>query len=167
MTNYYQPLDCTTNKWAKNFLKAKFSTWFSKQVQKHLDKGIALEDIDVRFQLTTMKPLHANWLIDLYNELTSPRAKDVIIAGWKKSATWDALKLGSRGLPSIDHFKEIERMDSDYIVQIDIDPVTKDNEYDFATEKEICDTDTTASEWEEADDRNGLDIFDEQRLFPI
>ena len=58
MTNYYQQLDCTTNKWTKNFLKANFSTWFSKQVQKRLDKGIALEDIDIRFQLTTMKPLH-------------------------------------------------------------------------------------------------------------
>ena len=98
MTNYYQPLDCTTKKWAKDFLNAKFSTWFSKQVQKHLDKGIALEDIDIRFQLTTMKPLHANWLIALYNELTSPRAKDVIIGGWEKSGIWDALKLGSRGL---------------------------------------------------------------------
>ena len=142
-----------TNKWAKDFFKAKFNTWFSKQVQKHLDKGIALEDIDIRFKLTTMKLLPANWLIDLYNELTSPRAKDVIIGGWKKSGIWDALKLGSRGLPSIDPFKEIEPMDSDYIVQIDIDPGAKDNEYDFTMKKEICDTDTTDSEWEEADDR--------------
>ena len=137
MTNYYQLLDCTNNKWTKDFLKEKFSTWLSKQVQKHLDKGIALEDIDIRFQLTTVKPLHANWLIDLYNELTSSQAKDIIIGGWKKSGIWDALKLGSRGLPSIDPLKEIEPMDSGYIVPIDIDPVAKDNEYDFATEKEM------------------------------
>ena len=52
-------------------------------------------------------------------------------------------------------------MNSDYIVQIDIDPVAEDNEYDFTTEKEICDTDTTDSEWEEADDRNTFGIFDE------
>ena len=52
-------------------------------------------------------------------------------------------------------------------LQIDNDPVAKDNEYDFTTEKEIFDTDTTDSEWEEADDRNAFDIFDEQRLFPI
>ena len=91
MTNYYQPLDSTTSKWAKDFLKAKFSTWFSKQVQKHLDKGIASEDIDIRFQLTTMTPLHTNW----------PRAKDFIIGAWKKSGIWDGLKLGSRGLPSL------------------------------------------------------------------
>ena len=32
----------------------------------------------------------------------------------------------------------------------------------------MCDTDTTDSEWKETDDdRNTLDIFDEQRLFPI
>ena len=90
MTNYYQPLDCTTNKWAKDFLKAKFSTWFAKQVQNHLDNGTALEDIDIKFQLTTMKPLHAHWLKELYNELTSTRAKDVVIGGWKKSGIWDA-----------------------------------------------------------------------------
>ena len=44
-------------------------------------------------------------------------------------------------------FKEIEPMDSGYIIQIVIDPVAKDNEYDFTTEKEIYDTDTTDSEW--------------------
>ena len=65
-------------------------------------------------------------LTDLYKELTSPRAKDVIIGVWKKSGIWDALKLGSRGLPSVDLFKEIQPMDSDYIVQIDIDPVAKE-----------------------------------------
>ena len=106
-----------------------------------------------------MTPLHANSLIDLYNELTSPRAKDVIIGGWKKSGIWDAVKLGSRGLPSINPFKEIEPMDSDYIVRIDIDPVAKDNEYNFTMEKEICDTDTTDSEWEVADDRNAFDMM--------
>ena len=74
-----------------------------------------------------MKLLHANWLIDLYNELPSPQAKDVIIVGWKKSGIWDALKLGLRGLPSIYSFKEIKPMDSDYSVQIDNDPVAKDN----------------------------------------
>ena len=81
-----------------------------------------------------MKLLHANWLIDLYNELTSPPAKDVIIGGWKKSGIQDALKLGSRVLPSIDPIKEIKPINSDYIVQIDIDPVAEDNEYDFTTE---------------------------------
>ena len=33
MTNYYQPLSLTTNKWTKEFLKPKFSQWFSEQTQ--------------------------------------------------------------------------------------------------------------------------------------
>ena len=122
---------------------------------------VALEDINIRFQLKTIKLLHAKWLIDLYNEVTSPHLKDVITGGREKSGIWDAVKLGSRGLPSIDCFKEIEPMDSDYILQIDIDPVPKDNEYDFTTEKKICDTHTMDSEWEEADDHKAFDIFDE------
>ena len=101
MTNYYQ-----------DFLKAKFSTWLCKQVQNHLDKGVAIEDIDIKFQLTTTKPLHAHWFIHLYNELSSPGAKDVIIGRWKKSGIYDAIKLGSSDLPSIDPFAEIEPMDS-------------------------------------------------------
>ena len=160
MTNYYQPFDCTTNKWAKDFLKAKFSTRFSNPVQHHLDKDIALEDIDIKFQLTTMKPLHASWLINLYNELTSSRAKDVIIGGWKKSGIMDAIKLGSKGLPSIDPFAEIEPMDSAYTVQIDIDPAVKNTEYDFTTEEEEQSDTDSDSEWEEADDRNAFAIFD-------
>ena len=33
MSNYYQPLDLTTNNWAKEFLKTKFSQWYSEQIQ--------------------------------------------------------------------------------------------------------------------------------------
>ena len=32
MTNYYQLVDCTTNKRAKEFMKNKFSTWYTKEV---------------------------------------------------------------------------------------------------------------------------------------
>ena len=33
MTNYYQPLDLTADKWVKEFLKTKFSQWYSEQIQ--------------------------------------------------------------------------------------------------------------------------------------
>ena len=33
MTNYYQPLDLTADKWAKEFLKTKFWQWYSEQIQ--------------------------------------------------------------------------------------------------------------------------------------
>ena len=40
LTNYYQPLACTTNKWAKDFTKHKFSTWFAKQIREQLARGV-------------------------------------------------------------------------------------------------------------------------------
>ena len=38
MTNYYQLLDCTTNKCAKEFMKNKFSTCNTKEVQSELNR---------------------------------------------------------------------------------------------------------------------------------
>ena len=69
MTNYYLPLDCTTNRWAKEFMKSKFSTWYTREVQDELKKGTSIENIDIKFPLTMMKPLHANWIIHLYMSL--------------------------------------------------------------------------------------------------
>ena len=36
---------------------------------KQLDDGKLIEEIDVKLQLTTLKPLHADWLVELYNEM--------------------------------------------------------------------------------------------------
>ena len=32
-----------------------------------------------------MKPLHAKWVIDVFNQLSSFEGKKVILAGWKAS----------------------------------------------------------------------------------
>ena len=52
MTKYYQPLDYTTNKWAKEFMKNKFSTGYTKEVQSELKKDTSIEDNDIKFPLT-------------------------------------------------------------------------------------------------------------------
>ena len=70
MTHIYQPLDLSTNGWAKSFMKNKFAIWYAEQIHKQLNNGVPLEEIDIRFRVSTMKPLHASWLIELYNELT-------------------------------------------------------------------------------------------------
>ena len=59
LTAHYQPLDCTTNKWAKDCTKGKFNNWYAKQIREQLAQGVPLEEIDIHFQLTRMKPLHA------------------------------------------------------------------------------------------------------------
>ena len=36
-----------------------------------MDVGVPAESIDVNLRLTSLKALHANWLIELYNVLTT------------------------------------------------------------------------------------------------
>ena len=104
MTHIFQPLDLSTNGWAKTFMKNKFALWYAEQIQIQLNDGVPLDEVSVKFLLTTMKPLHAKWLIELYNELSSEACRDVIISGWRQSGILDAIELGSRRLPSLDPF---------------------------------------------------------------
>ena len=53
-------------------------------MQKSFDK------ISIKFKLTTMKPLHAQWIIDECNHLPPFEGKK-ILAGWKASEISDAL----------------------------------------------------------------------------
>ena len=168
LTAHYQPLDCTTNKWAKDFTKRKFSTWYAKQIRDNVEKGISLEEIDVNFQLTTMKPLHAHWMIELYDHLTSPSGKDIIINGWKQSGIFDAIKLGSAALPSLNPFQSLDPLDSlDSLTLFDTPPSAANLEYDGkeVEEKEASDDESEDSEWEidfDFGDGNAFDNFDDE-----
>ena len=70
MTDIFQVFDLTVNGWLK-LMKAKFNAWFAEQLRTQLEAGTALEDIDIKFLLTVMKPLHAGWLISCYDKLSS------------------------------------------------------------------------------------------------
>ena len=75
MTKFYQPLDLTVNGHAKRFLKNKFSTWYGNQISKQLDEGVKIDSVNVKLQLTTLKPPHTQWVVDFYNEMTSSKGK--------------------------------------------------------------------------------------------
>ena len=77
MTKFYQPLDG----YAKRFLKRKFNEWYSGQVKTQLDKNIAIEDVQVGLQLTRLKPIHAAWLVEFYNHMTTSKGKEIINDG--------------------------------------------------------------------------------------
>ena len=76
ITDYFQVLDL--NKWMKDFMKQKFNEWFATQLRNELESGKELENITIKFLLSTMKPLHAGWLIDCDNQLTSSHGKEII-----------------------------------------------------------------------------------------
>ena len=100
LTHLFQPLDLTVNSSAKNFLREKFAAWYAMKVKESLDEGIDLEDVDIKTPLSIMKPLHASWLIDLYNEFTSEKGREVILNGWKASGIYDAIEMGSKNMSS-------------------------------------------------------------------
>ena len=66
-----------------------------------------IEEINIQFHLTTLKPLHAKWLLEFYNQITSEAGADIIVNGWKASGIYDAVEMGSSALPSLDPFQDI------------------------------------------------------------
>ena len=53
---------------------------------------VPAESIDVNFKLTSLKALHAHWLIELYNVLTTAEGRETVLNGWKKSGVTAVLK---------------------------------------------------------------------------
>ena len=76
MTHFFQPLDLTVNGSAKNFMRKKFVTWYAEEIKKQMDAGVPAESIDVNLKLTSLKALHANWLIELHNVLTTADGRE-------------------------------------------------------------------------------------------
>ena len=56
MTHHVQPLDLTVNGYCKSFTKKKFAEWFAQQFDKQLTLGKRVEDIEMKFHLTEIKP---------------------------------------------------------------------------------------------------------------
>ena len=103
MTHFFQPLDLTVNRCAKQRMKMEFITYYSSAVKQQLDSGTDLEDVEVDFRLSVLKPMHAQWLVNLYNFFTTKQGAVMIMKGWKKSEILGLLD-GSTTLPPEDPF---------------------------------------------------------------
>ena len=88
------------------------------QVRAYLDNGVSLDDIEVGFQCK-IKPIHAGWLVEFYNHMTSSKGKKVIDSRWKAAGITDAVKLGSSKLPPTDPFHDKDPMLGDNSESID------------------------------------------------
>ena len=55
-----------------------------------------------------LKPLHASWVVDLYNYLTTTQGKVVIENGWKKSGVTEAIEGSYTKLQPLDPFESID-----------------------------------------------------------
>ena len=107
MTHLFQPLDLTVNGHCKKFMKNEFAKWYMQQVDNALQVGKKLEDISIDFRLSVIKSLHAKWLVEYYNHISSETGTKVIVNGFKLAGICDAIRSGESSLQSIDPFNDI------------------------------------------------------------
>ena len=108
MTDLLQPLNLTVNGYAKKYCKTRFNHWYISEITKQMDDRKSVEEIDVKLQLTKSKPLHAEWLAELYNQMTTKEGKDIIMSGWKSTGIPQAVRTSSVDLESLDPFSDID-----------------------------------------------------------
>ena len=89
-------------------MKKKFTNWYVDQITQAMDKGQELEQIEIPLKLSIVKPLHAKWLIEMYNEMTSADGKQVCLKGWQVAGIKDAVTQGLPSLGSLDPFNDID-----------------------------------------------------------
>ena len=164
MTKYYQPLDLTVNREAKRFLKRKFVDWYSKQVSDQLTAGKSLESVQVPLKLSIMKPLHAGWLVEFYNFMTSSEGKKYIESGWRTSGITDAISMGKENLPPIDPFNDLDPLlpsieESEENVSVIAIPDEQNGIRSNSYEEDSQSSDED-SEWE-YDERSAFDLYNE------
>ena len=179
MTHLFQPLDLTVNKVAKDFMKKKFSEWFSRQISIGLENGQELEDIQIDCRLSVLKPMHAKWLISFYDFMSSPEGKVVIASGWRKSGILDPVEMGLSKLPVLGPFNDIcplvdaslpkETLSLASLFPLELESYrTKitdeidDDESESEVDDEAEEDTRTDDDDDENDDRNAFDIYGDE-----
>ena len=103
-TDRLQPLDVSTNKSAKDFLREKFRKWCAEEVQKQLQAGVAESAVQVNLGMQIMKEVGAQWLTALYDKFCQD--KDIVINGFRKVGITDAVKAPLTIEPATDDTSE-------------------------------------------------------------
>ena len=82
-TNLFQPLDISVNKSVKSFISEKYQEWYTSEVTSQLGNGIDPYNVKVDVRLTTLKQIHAQWIIDFYKHMQTSGSK--VKAGFRKA----------------------------------------------------------------------------------
>ena len=82
-TNLFRPFDISFNKSAKCYLSTKYQDWYAEKVLEQLNRGINAHNIKTAIILSTIKPLHVKWIVDVFTFMKE--SKDLIIFGFRKT----------------------------------------------------------------------------------
>ena len=92
MTHLQQPLALTTNASLRKMEKGGFNDYFTSTITKVLEnepnRDVATIEVDLK--LSTLKPIHAMVLMDIYDFLLSKKGKKVVLNGWKAAGIAEA-----------------------------------------------------------------------------
>ena len=64
--------------------------------------------MEMEFHLTKKRPIHAKWVTQFYNHLSTKDGSEIVI----RSDIFEAVTHGSSSLPSIDPFQDVARLSS-------------------------------------------------------
>ena len=68
-----------------------------------MEENVPIEDTE-KLKVSVLKPLHASWLIEVYNHQTSSAGREIIVNGWKSAGIMGAVSKGIEGLEKLDPF---------------------------------------------------------------
>ena len=100
-------------------MKKKINEWYIIQVWQQLDEVKEIEQFEFKLTLSTLNPIHAKWLVDSYNHMTTPEGKHFISSGWSPAVITNALKNGETCLEPLDLFPDIGPLVSELTVEQD------------------------------------------------
>ena len=90
-TDIFQPLELTVNKPSKTFVSNKYQDWHAQEVSAQLQRNVNPHDGKMGVNLSTVKPLHARWIVYFYKEMQLQTSKSIIEKGFKKGHIRDAV----------------------------------------------------------------------------
>ena len=94
----------SANKAANSFISDKYNFWLANKVSKQLRAEKAAADV---IKLSVIKPLHAKWIVDLYNTLKDN--KELAINGFRSAATNEAIENAKVIVEKVENpFKEFD-----------------------------------------------------------
>ena len=62
-------------------MRRKLVEWYANKVTRPFDDGQDMESITIGFKLSKVKPLHAKWVMEAYNHMTSSIGKCICLKG--------------------------------------------------------------------------------------
>ena len=118
-----------------------------------MDAGKSLGKISIDLKLSVLKPLHASWLIEPFNHMTSAAGRAVSLKSWEVAGITEGVRNGISGLPSLESFHDIDPLSFTPVAteENDLETVNRDQREMYVNEESMVVDDSHEEEWVDGD----------------